>query len=120
MRKALMIFLNILLIVPFFVFYRKGAMVTVYMWYVWFAMTVANAFFSKSVKELIMYNVFLLVFATIGIFVGGQLYFKYVYWDEMGESIVILEMIFEIFYIIALTVVESIAKHKLNVKGEAE
>ena len=110
MKKAILIILNILLITPFLVLFRKAGNVAIFMLPVWFVMTIINACFAKNIKQLILYNVCLSVFATIGIYVCGQLYFKYVYWDEMGESVVILEMIIEVIYIAVLTAIEAVLK----------
>ena len=111
MKKTVLIILNALLIIPFFVFFRRGGNVTIFMLPVWFIMSIINSVFSKNIKQLLVYNGCLSLFASIGIFICGQLYFKYVYWDSIGESIVLLEIIVEVIYIAILSCIESLVKH---------
>lgn len=112
MKKLILIIINILLIAPFIIFFKRGCPLSIDMLPVWLVMTIINYRFSESIKELILYNVCLSAFATIGIYVCGVLYFKYVHWDEIGEAIVQLEMIIEIAYIAILTGIESYIKVK--------
>lgn len=95
------------------VLFRKGANVAIFMLPVWLVMTVVNTIFAKNIRQLILYNVCLSVFATIGIFICGQLYFEYVYWDSMGEAVIQLEMIVEVILAI-LTGVEGFVKYLQN------
>ena len=111
MKKPVIIILNTLLIIPFFIFFRWGGNVTIFMLPVWFIMSIINTVFSKDIKQLLVYNGYLSLFASIGIFVCGQLYFKYVHWDSIGESIVVLEVIVEVIYIAILSGIESLVKH---------
>ena len=114
MKKIVLILLNVLLIIPFLVLFRKGANVAIFMLPVWLVMTVVNTIFAKNIRQLILYNVCLSVFATIGIFICGQLYFEYVYWDSMGEAVIQLEMVVEVIYIAILTGVEGLVKYLQN------
>lgn len=111
MKKAVLIIINILLIAPFIIWFRRGSNVAFYMLPVWLIMTVLNTAFSKSVKEIVLYNGILAIFAIIGSFVNGQLYFKYVCWDSIGEYINLLEMIIEALYITLITGIECFVKH---------
>ena len=111
MKKTVLIILNALLIIPFFIFFRQGGNVAIFMLPVWFIMSIINSVFSKDIKQLLVYNGCLSLFASIGIFICGQLYFKYVYWDSIGESIVVLEVIVEVIYIAILSGIESLVKH---------
>ncbi len=111
MKKLSLFILNILLIIPFILFYENGGMVAIFMLPIWFIMTVINTACSKKIKEILLYNGILMLFATVGIFVCGQLYFKYVFWDSMGEAGIFLEMIIEVINIIVLTVFECLIKY---------
>ena len=117
MKKIVLIILNALLILPFLIFFRRGGNVAIYMLPVWLIMSVINTIIAKDIKQLLLYNGCLSLFATIGIFVCGQLYFKYVCWDSIGESIVALEIIVEIIYIAVLSAVESYIKYLINKKS---
>ena len=114
MKKIILILLNVLLIIPFLVLFRKGGTVAIFMLPVWLVMTVVNTIFAKNIRQLILYNVCLSFFAAIGIFICGQLYFEYIYWDSMGEAVIQLEMIVEVIYIAILTGVESFIKYLQN------
>ncbi len=116
MKKTVIIILNTLLIIPFFIFFRWGGNVAIFMLPVWFIMSIINTVFSKDIKQLLVYNGYLSLFASIGIFVCGQLYFKYVYWDSVGEAVIALEIIVEVIYIAILSGIESLVKHLINKK----
>lgn len=111
MKKIILTILNILLMIPFLIFFRRGANVAIYMLPIWGIMTIVNTICAQNIRQLILYNVCLSVFATIGIFINGQLYFKYIHWDSVGEAIIQLEMIVEVIYIAILTGVESLIKY---------
>ena len=111
MKKIVLTILNALLIIPFLVLFRKGGNVAIFMLPVWLIMTMINTKFAQNIRQLILYNVFLTIFATIGTYICGKLYFKYVYWDSMGEAVVQLEMIVEVIYIAILTGIESRIKY---------
>ncbi len=114
MKKIILTILNALLIIPFLVLFRKGGNVAIFMLPIWLVMTMINTKFAPNIRQLIWYNVCLTIFATIGIYICGQLYFKYVYWDSMGEAVVQLEMIVEVIYIAILTGIESRIKYIEN------
>jgi hypothetical protein len=116
MKKPGIIILNTLLIIPFFIFFRWGGNVAIFMLPVWFIMSIINTVFSKDIKQLLVYNGYLSLFASIGIFVCGQLYFKYVYWDSVGEAVIALEIIVEVIYIAILSGIESLVKHLISKK----
>ena len=116
MKKTVLIILNALLIIPFFVFFRRGGNVAIFMLPVWFIMSIINSVFSKDIKQLLVYNGCLSLFASIGIFVCGQLYFKYVCWDSVGEAVIALEIMVEVIYIAILSGIESLVKHLINKK----
>lgn len=116
MKKKVLIILNALLIIPFLIFFRRGGNVAIFMLPVWFVMTIVNTICSKDIKQLLIYNVLLSLFATLGIFVCGQLYFKYVYWDSIGETIILLEIAIEVIYISILTAIESFVRCFVNKK----
>ena len=118
MKKIVLTILNALLIIPFLVLFRKGGNVAIFMLPIWLVMTIINTKFAQNIRQLILYNACLAIFATIGIFICGQLYFKYVYWDSMGEAVVQLEMIVEVIYIAILTGIESRIKYIENKDGE--
>ena len=109
-KKIVLIILNALLIIPFLVFFRHGANVSIFMLSVWLIATIINAVLSKDLKELLIYNGTLTLFAIIGIFTNGQLYFKYVYWDVEGEVVVMAEIFFCLIYISVLTGIECLVK----------
>ena len=111
MKKTILIVLNILLMMPFFIFYRRGANVAIYMLPIWGIMTIVNTICAPNIRQLILCNVSLAVFTTIGIFINGQLYFKYIHWDSVGEAIIQLEMIVEVIYIAILTGIEILIKY---------
>ena len=116
MKKTVLIILNTLLIIPFFVFFRRGGNVAISMLAAWFIMSIINTVFSKDIKQLLIYNGCLSLFASIGIFVCGQLYFKYVYWDSIGEAIIVLEIIVEVIYIAILSGIKSLIKYLITKK----
>ncbi len=118
MRKIILTLLNILLIIPFMIFFRIGGNVTIFMLPVWLVMTIVNTKFAQNTAQLIWYNACLAVFAAAGIFICGQLYFQYVYRDGIGEAIVILEMKVEVIYISILTVIESFVRRFINRKNK--
>ncbi len=109
-RKSFLIILNILLIAPFIILYRRGAFIAISMVPVWFVMSVINTIFSKSVKEIVVYNGLLALTASIGILICGLLYFEFVCWDTEGELLLLYEIGFEILYIAMLTDVECFIK----------
>ena len=76
MKKIVLIILNALLVIPFLIFFRRGANVSIFMLPIWFIATIINAILSKNLKELWMFNGILAMFAIIGIFTNGQLYFN--------------------------------------------
>ena len=116
MNKTVITILNTLLIVPFFIFFRLGGGVAIFMLPVWFVVSIINTVFSKDIKQLLVYNGYLSLFASIGIFICGQLYFKYVCWDSIGEAIIVLEIIIEVVYIAILSSVESLVKYLISKK----
>ena len=116
MKKIVLIILNALLIIPFFIFFRRGGNVAIFMLPVWFVMTIVNTVFAKDIKQLLVYNGYLSLFASTGIFICGQLYFKYVYWDSIGEAIIVLEIIVAVIYIAILSGIESLVRHLINKK----
>ena len=116
MKKTVIIILNTLLIIPFFIFFRWGGNVAILMLPAWFIMSIINTVFSKDIKQLLVYNGYLSLFASIGIFVCGQLYFKYVCWDSVGEAVIALEIMVEVNYIAILSGIESLVKHLINKK----
>lgn len=111
MKKTILIIVNILLIIPFILFYRRGANVAVAMLPVWFAMSGINTVFAENKKDILIYNGCLALFATAGIWLNGQLYFKYVCWDIKGEMVMNFEMMVEVVYIAVLTAIECPTKH---------
>ena len=114
MKKIVLIILNALLVIPFVIFFRRGAYVAIYMLPVWFVMTVINIIFSKDIKEILLYNGTLTAFAIIGIFATGQLYFKYVYWDTAGEMVITTEIMIGIIYIACLTGIECLVQYLIG------
>ncbi len=114
MKKIVLIILNTLLVIPFLIFFRQGANVSIFMLPIWFIATILNAVLSRDLKELLMFNGTLALFAMIGIFTNGQLYFKYVYWDSEGELVVMAEIIIGIIYIAVLTGIECLIKYLIN------
>ena len=117
MKKTILIILNALLIIPFFIFFKRGGNVAISMLPAWFIMSIINTVFSKDIKQLLVYNGCLSLFASIGIFVCGQLYFKYVYWDSIGEAIIVLEIMVEVIYIAILSGIESLVKYLISKKN---
>ena len=117
MKKTVLIILNTLLIIPFLIFFRRGGNVAIFMLPIWFVMSIINTIFAKDIKQLLIYNGYLSLFAMIGIFVCGQLYFKFVYWDSIGESIIALEIIIEVIYIAILSGIESLIKYLISKKN---
>ena len=117
MKKTVIIILNALLIIPFFIFFRCGGNVAIFMLPAWFIMSIINTIFSKDIKQLLVYNGYLSLFASIGIFACGLLYFEYVYWDSIGEAIIVLEIIVEVVYIAILSGIESLVKYLISKKG---
>ena len=79
-------------------------------------MTVANTICAKDIKQLLLYNGWLALFAAIGIFACGQLYFKYVYWDSMGEVVMGFEMAVAVIYFAALTGIEALIQYRIRWK----
>ena len=116
MKKIFLTILNALLITPFLIFFRRGGIVAIFMLPVWFVMSIVNTVCSKDVKQLLIYNGWLSLFASVGIFVCGQLYFKYVCWDSIGETIILLEIAVEVIYISILTGVEPVVRYLINKK----
>ena len=114
MKKIVLIILNALLVIPFLIFFRRGANVSIFMLPIWFIATIINAILSKDLKELWMFNGILAMFAIIGIFTNGQLYFKYVYWDTEGELVVMAEIFIGLIYITVLTGIECLIKYLIN------
>ncbi len=115
MKKAVLIFLNVLQIVPFIVSYKQGALVTIYMMPVCIIVSIINTVFSKSIIELIRYNCLLIVVALLGTIACGQLYFVFVYKDSAGELVLSLEMLIMAICLAAVSLIECLIK-KLCVK----
>ena len=114
MKKNFLIILNALLVIPFLIFFRRGANVSIFVLPIWFIATIINAILSRDLKELWMFNGILAIFAIIGIFTNGQLYFKYVYWDTEGELVVMAEIFIGLIYITVLTGIECLIKYLIN------
>lgn len=114
MKKIILIILNASLVIPFLTFFRKGAIVSIFMLPIWFVATIINTVLSKNLKEFLIYNGTLALFAMIGIFTNGQLYFKYVYWDTEGELVVMAGIIIGIIYIAILSGIECLIKCLIN------
>ena len=106
--------INGLLILPFIVFYKLGGFVAIFMLLAWVMMSVINTILARNVKQLLLYNGVMLVFATLGIFLCGQLYFKYICWDPEGEAVIFLEMFIEVLVISSLTLIESLIKYVIS------
>ena len=113
-KKVVLLIINALLVIPFIVFYRFGGHVAIHMLPIWFIMSVVNAVFSKSTKELLVYNAIMLLSAVVGIFACSQLYFKHVYWDTAGEAVMIAEMMIGSIYIAALTGIACLVKRLIK------
>ena len=111
MKKYILIILNVLLVIPFLIWFERGGNVAISMIPVWLVMSIINMIFSENIKQIVLYNGCMALFAIIGIFVCGQLYFKYVSWDSMGEAVVMLEIIIGFIYIALLTLFECLIKH---------
>ena len=107
MKKFCLILLNILPFVVYVAFKKYGANVSYYMIIPWFITTVVNTVFSKSKKELLVYNSILLLSSALGIFFNGQC----TCYDSIGEAIMYLEMIIAAIIILVLTAVELLIKH---------
>lgn len=114
MKKIVLIILNALLVIPFLIFFRRGANVSIFMLPIWFIATIINAILSKDLKELLMFNGTLAIFAMIGIFANSQLYFKYVCWDTEGELIAKAEILIGLIYIAVLTGIECLIRYLIN------
>ena len=118
MKRMLVLALNILSIAPFIVLFKLGGNVAIFMLIIWPIIMFINYSCAKSIKGLIGYNCCLAVFSAVGIYICGQLYFKYVQWDSIGEAIVQIEIIVELIYIATITVIECIINKYLDKKSK--
>lgn len=109
-RKLCLMLLNILPLAIFAGFYRYGGNVCFYMLPVLALLTVINVFLSPSKEEFLTYNVVLLLSSILGIFANGQLYFKYVCYDSVGEMVLGVELLAVVILIAVLTVIELLLK----------
>lgn len=105
-RRLRIILLNILPCVVFVGLYRCGAMVGLQMPIPQLLITIKNATFAKSKKEFLVYNCILLVSSVAGIYANGQLYFKYICYDVVGEAIMVVGIFAAIVLIIVYTAIE--------------
>lgn len=117
MRKNSLLIINAALIAPFLIFFKLGGSVAAYMLTVWLIMSVINTVFSKNIKQLILYNGSLMLFGALGILICGQLYFHFVTFDSLGETILYIELIAEIIFISVLTVIEALIKYFVGKKN---
>lgn len=107
MKKRLrIILLNILPCVIIVGLYRLGGMISLQMPMPLLVITVINAIFAKSKKEFLIYNGILLVSSVAGIYANGQLYFKYICYDVVGEAIMVVEIFAAIVLILIYTAIE--------------
>lgn len=104
MRKTILSIFNILPILVFIGFYRRGGLVSVFMVPVWLIMVSVNTACSKTVKEVLKYNILLTVASEIGILIDGCLYLSLVYYDSMGVVVMEAEMLLALVYFAVLTV----------------
>ena len=118
-RKLCLMLLNILPLAIFAGFYRYGGNVCFYMLPVLALLSVINVFLSPSKEEFLAYNVVLLLFSILGLFVNGQLYFKYIYYDAEGEIVLGVELLAVAILITVLTAIELLLKAIYDKKKRA-
>lgn len=111
LKKFAVILLNILPFAVFVSLYKFGGNVGLFMPLPQLLITVVNTVYAGSKKELLLYNGILLVSSVAGIYVNGQLYFKYICYDMEGVAVMEVEMLAAVVFIIIFTVNEFLIRY---------
>lgn len=110
-KKFGIILLNILPFAVFVSLYKFGGNVGLFMPLPQLLITVVNTVYAGSKKELLLYNGILLISSAAGIYVDGQLYFKYINFDVEGAAVMEVEMLAAAVLIIIFTVIEFLIRY---------
>ncbi|MBQ8001923.1 MAG: hypothetical protein IJ297_00575 [Clostridia bacterium] len=119
-RKAIIVTLNTILILPFIIFFKYGGNVTIWMLPIWAVMSVVNTLFSDKIQEIVIFNSVMAVFACLGIWIDALLYFYYITYDSVGVAVMQLETVVMLIYVALLTLIECLVKYLADkaFKGE--
>ena len=118
-RKYCVILLNVLPFAVFVSLYQFGGNVGLWMPFPQLFITVINTRYAGAKKELFIYNGILLLSSVAGIFVNGQLYFKYICYDVEGVMVVEAEMLAAVILILIYTAVEFLIRYFYDKKSAA-
>ncbi len=110
MKKLPLVLMNIAVALPFVVFFRAGGVVSIFMLPVILVLSIINTIKSKSIIEILIFNLILEVFIIIGIIVNSELYFEYVYYDRNGEMVFQAEKLISAIYVGIITLIECLTK----------
>ncbi len=110
-RKVCIILVNILPFAVFVSLYQYGGNVGLCMPLPQFLITVVNTIYAGTKKELLMYNGILLISSAAGIFANGQLYFRYICYDDEGVMVMMAEIMAAVVLISIFTAVEFLIRY---------
>ena len=112
MKKSL-IMVSLFVSIFFVSLYKYGVLVDVFIMPLQLLISVAFTIFSNNKREIILYNILLMVFTLMGIFINSYLYLHNVCYDYEGYLVMWLELLIAIVYIGTLLCIELLIKNKI-------
>ena len=116
MKNIFLIIFNIAVIIPCLFFGHIGTEFSLLYLLLIFIISVVNLCFSKSKKELVIYNLILLISSAIGINIQGQFYFqsladKQIWYDLEGSLTYQITTYIQIIISAFVMAIEILIKH---------
>ncbi len=116
MKKFPLFWTNFSVFVIFVAFFYRGLNTDIFMLPVILIISTFNLRHSESVPDLLLYNILLLIFTTVGSGVSSWLFLKLINYDEIGVALSQLAIIVEFTYVSIITIIELVIKQLIIVR----
>lgn len=108
--KKWVVIINYIPMFLWFVFYKKGGIVSFYMIPLQILLGVINYFSVDKIRNILFMNANLLISTIVGIYINSQLYFKYIKYDIEGVMVRNLEILVGILFVSMIFIVSVLCK----------